>query len=385
MSAPAIELRSLSLRLGSFALRELSIAVAGNEILVLLGPNGAGKSVCLETIAGFHRPSHGQVMIAGRDVTTLPPERRHIGFVVQNFALFPHLTVIENVAIGCRRRGPAGEIGALLSRFGIAQLASSRPEHLSPGEKQRVALARALASRPELFLFDEPFAALDATASEALRGDLLGWLRRSGVSAIFVTHDRAEALALGDRVAVIEAGAILQQGPAEVVFARPNSIAVARFVGVENLLEGRVEGAGGALLRVSTPAGTVLAASSSVSSAPGDAVILCIRAENIHLLPPHSSRGPNLLDARVIALRRSGPLWRVTLDCGAALVTYALPQTVAACGLAPGSAVEAAIDPGDIHLLPAEAGESARESARASEIPSARTEDAAVRVGCGAR
>jgi molybdate/tungstate transport system ATP-binding protein len=148
----------LSLRLGAFELRDLSFALSRGEILVLLGPNGAGKSVSLEAIAGFHRLAHGRIVIAGRDVTGLPPERRRISLLFQDFGLFPHLTVAQNVAFGGRQ----ADVASLLSRFEIAHLRSSYPANLSPGQKQRVALARALAARPDLFLFDEPFSGLPA-------------------------------------------------------------------------------------------------------------------------------------------------------------------------------------------------------------------------------
>jgi ABC-type Fe3+/spermidine/putrescine transport system ATPase subunit len=348
MSGGGFAVRNLSLRLPPFALRDVSLAASPGEIVVLLGPNGAGKSVTLETIAGFHRPDAGRIVIAGRDVAVLPPERRRVAFVVQNFALFPHLTVAENVALG--GGGGVADVEALLSRFGIAHLARSRPGPLSHGEKQRAALARALASRPDLYLFDEPFSALDAAMAEGLRDELGDFLRRSGAPALFVTHDRADALALADRVAVIDGGAIHQEGPTEDVFARPASVAVARFLGIENLLQGEVA-AVGAVVRVAV-GGSIIAAQSGVRLAPGDRVTLSIRAENVVLLPPLEEE-PNgdRLAARVVALRRSGPLWKVTLECGFPLVAYALPQTAHACSLAPGAMVHVKIDPAAVHVI----------------------------------
>ena len=354
MSAPGLAVTGIALRLGAFALSDVSFAAAPGEILVLLGTNGAGKSVCLETLAGFHKPACGRIEIAGRDVTRLAPERRRIAFLIQNFALFPHLTIAENVAIGSERPDDAAAIGGVLAHFGIAHLAASRPEHLSPGERQRAALARALASRPSLYLFDEPFAALDAATAETLRDELAGFVRRTGAASVFVTHDRADALALADRVAVIDAGTIRQHGPAGDVFARPGSIAIARLLGVENILEGRVAGETGAVVEVRIGDAAIAVARCGAAPPLPPRVMLCIRAENVHLLPPQADARPNRLRARVADLRRSGPLWKVTLDCGFPLAAYALPQTVQATALAPGSEVDAAIDADAIHLLAAE-------------------------------
>src|SRR5579883_282921 len=245
MSARGLALDGVSLRLGSFALRDLRLEIGTGEVLVLLGANGAGKSVCLETIAGFHRPDAGRILIGGRDVTAEPPERRRVGLLLQSFALFPHLSAAENVAVGFRGRNHrearrAAE--ALLARFGAEHLARRRPQLLSPGEKQRVALARALASRPDLFLFDEPFAALDSLTRDMLSLELAGFLRQSRIAALFVTHDHADALTLGDRIAVMKDGAIVQSGDVREVFRRPADPFVARFLGVENLVAARVAG-----------------------------------------------------------------------------------------------------------------------------------------------
>ena len=351
MSAPGLEVAGISLRLGSFALKDVSFAVAPDEILVLLGVNGAGKSVCLETIAGFHRPSSGRILVSGRDITERPPEQRHVAFLLQDFSLFPHLSIAENVAIGGGAARDGAELNALLSRFGVAHLANSRPEHLSPGEKQRAALARALASNPCLYLFDEPFAALDAATAERLRDELGGFMRRTGAPSVFVTHDRAEALALADRVAVIERGAIHQHGPAAEVFARPGSTAIARLLGMENIVEGLITAESADLLRVSVSGTTIDVAKRAAEPALPRQVTLCIRAENVHLVPPQPEAQRNRLRARVVDLRRSGPLWKVSLDCGFPLIAYALPQTVRAAALAAGGPVDAEIDPGAIHLL----------------------------------
>lgn len=351
MSKPGLEADDLTLPLGSFALQNVSLAADAGEILVMLGPNGAGKSVCLEAIAGFHRLLRGRIRINGRDVTALPPERRRTGFVVQNFGLFPHLSVAENVAIGERDEGAAGNAESLLARFGIAHLATARPLDLSPGEKQRAALARALASRADVFLFDEPFAALDAVTAESLRGELASFLRSAGIPAIFVTHDRSEARALADRIAIIDAGVIRQDGRAEDVFERPATVAIARFLGIENLLDARVAAIDGDKVGLSIAGQSLIATRPAPALTLGQAISLCIRAEHVYLAPSEASRQSNCLRAQVAGLTRSGPLWKLSLTCGFRLIAYALPQTVETCALAPGAAIDVAIDPAAIHLI----------------------------------
>ena len=353
MNALALEVAGLSLRLGAFRLRDVELAAAGGEILVLLGPNGAGKSVCLETIAGFHRPDAGRIAIAGRDVTELPPEQRRVGFLFQNFGLFPHLHGGAERGAAARARARANrQVAVLLRRFDIAHLAERRPPLLSPGEKQRAALARALASRPDLFLFDEPFAALDAQTHEALRDELALFLRQSGIPAVFVTHDHGDALALGDRLAVMEAGAIVQRGAAGEVFARPASRSVAQFLGVENILDGRIVAtAGDGLLRVSV-GGSVLACRSPAPARNGK-VALSIRAGDVRLngaAAPNANGADNVLAGRIAALRTAGPLCKVTLDCGFPLTAYLLARE--AQGLAPEARLDAAIAVEAVHVLP---------------------------------
>jgi ABC-type Fe3+/spermidine/putrescine transport system ATPase subunit len=340
-------------------LRHVDLAVGRGEILVILGANGAGKSVCLETIAGFHRPDAGRVVIDGRDVTALPPERRRVGFLFQNFGLFPHLTVAQNVAVALRaRHEPASrDVAALLSRFGIAALADRRPELLSPGEKQRTALARALASRPDVFLFDEPFSALDPGMRESLRDELGGFLREAQVPAVFVTHDHTDALSLADRIVVMSEGAILQSGPAAEIFRRPATAFVARFLGTENILAGRCEVGEGGLLRLSIGDRLLVASSRAAWREAESEVAICIRAEDVRLERAGEEPAPsadNRLPGHVTAARPLGPLCKVTLDCGFPLTVYVMARDARESGIAPGLAVEAVIAPAAIHVLPKE-------------------------------
>jgi molybdate/tungstate transport system ATP-binding protein len=352
----AVAVEALTLTLGAFRLDAIDLAVGAGEILVVLGPNGAGKSVTLETIAGFHRPDRGRVRIGGREVTALPPERRNIGFVVQSFGLFPHLTVEANVALA--RRRPAGrhsaalpgggEPNALLHYFGVAHLARRLPADLSPGEKQRVALARALAGAPELFLFDEPFSALDTETRTQLRGELKSFLRQLNIPAIFVTHDRADAHTLADRIVVLRQGRIVQTGTAAAVFARPADSAIARFVGVDNILDGRVAESLGAMANIAVGPRTLRAAASSAIAA-GTPVRLAIRAEEVAIAGAAAGPELNRLDGTVTGLQPQGPLVSVAIDCGFALKAYVL--TPQARVLAIGDAISVTIAPDAIHPM----------------------------------
>ena len=355
---------ALTLSLGAFRLNKIDFAVSGGETLVILGPNGAGKSVTLETIAGFHRPASGRILIGGRDATALPPERRNVGFVVQNFGLFPHLSVVQNVAVA-RRRGAGvkaksasplgGEPAALLDHFGIAHLAERAPSGLSPGEKQRVALARALAAAPDLFLFDEPFSALDAETHEQLRDDLKSCLRAFAIPAIFVSHDRSDALTLADRIVVLRNGATIQRGSPDEIFQRPANSFVARFVGVENVLAGRITGMPSAIITVAVGQQALRAVPPAIAPRPGDSVLLAIRAETVGIDPARPAPSPtsatNRLPGRIVELRRNRPLAIATIDCGFPLKAYLPGPQVQKMGLEIGSPVTAEIAPEAIHVM----------------------------------
>ncbi|MFB6280681.1 MAG: ABC transporter ATP-binding protein [Haloferacaceae archaeon] len=207
---------------------DAAFAVGDGESLVILGPSGSGKSLLLETVAGFH-PHDGRVVADGRPLDGVPPERRGFGVVFQDYALFPHMTARENAAYGTRYREGTRDPDTLLDELGVGDLADRYPPTLSGGEKQRVALARALAVRPSVMLLDEPLAALDVPTRRSLRDDLADVL--ADVTAVHVTHDRTTARALGDRIAVMRDGGIVQTGTPEAVFERPASPAVAAFTG----------------------------------------------------------------------------------------------------------------------------------------------------------
>ncbi|MFW6181854.1 MAG: ABC transporter ATP-binding protein, partial [Spirochaetota bacterium] len=242
----SVELRHIVKGFPEFTV-ELSVKAAQGELLTLLGPSGCGKTTTLHLIAGFLVPDRGRVFIGGSDVTGLPPHARGVGIVFQDYALFPHLDVFGNIAFGLRMQGWRGRdarkrVEELLELVRLPGYAGRRIPGLSGGEQQRVALARALAPNPRLLLLDEPLSALDAKLRGELRGEIRRIQRELDVTTIYVTHDQEEALALSDSIAVMQRGKIEQTGSPRQVYDRPLTLFTARFMGVQNLLPGRVVG-----------------------------------------------------------------------------------------------------------------------------------------------
>ena len=234
---------------GAAAVADVSLTVEPGELLTLLGPSGCGKTTTLRMVAGFERPDTGQVLIDDQDVTGLMVYRRSIGFVFQNYALFPHLTVFENVAYGLRvQRLPEAvvreRVGRVLALVGLPGYERRFPNQLSGGEQQRVAVARAVVVEPRLLLFDEPLSNLDAKLRVQMREELSRLQRQLGITTVYVTHDQEEAMAISDRIAVMQAGRVAQVGTARDLYRAPRSVFVAQFIGRVNLLPARVVRAG---------------------------------------------------------------------------------------------------------------------------------------------
>ncbi|MFT4268519.1 MAG: ABC transporter ATP-binding protein [Xenophilus sp.] len=283
------------------AIHELDLCTREGEFISVLGPSGCGKTTTLRCVAGFEQPQAGRIRIDGEDITGLPPERRDIGMVFQNYALFPHLDVRRNLAFGLEMRAvPRAEIGrrvdAVLGMVQLGALAGRYPRQLSGGQQQRVALARALVIEPRLLLLDEPLANLDAVLREDMRVFIRDLQRRVGITTLYVTHDQAEAMVMSDRVAVMLGGRLQQFDVPEAIYLRPRNVEVARFIGRSNLIDGRVAAllpAAGArpLHRVDTPIGPLDAAFDE-ALAPGRAVHVAVRPEAIHFRAdgPHAGR-----------------------------------------------------------------------------------------------
>jgi putative spermidine/putrescine transport system ATP-binding protein len=253
---------------GARAVEPLDLEIRGGETVVFLGPSGCGKTTTLRLIAGLETPdAGGRVLFGDADVTDVPIERRNVGMVFQSYALFPNMTVEQNVAYGLKVRGMeamarAKRVDEMLAMMHIGELRRRRVDQLSGGQKQRVALARALAPQPRVLLLDEPLTALDAKLRDGLRIEIDALLRRLGMTAVYVTHDQAEAMALGDRIVVMSQGRVAQIGPPREIYFSPASRFVADFVGTMNSLEGvardgRLDVAGGSLPWRGKPAGRV--------------------------------------------------------------------------------------------------------------------------------
>ena len=251
MAKVRVEAHHIELSYGTAkVLRDITLAVEPGEFFALLGPSGSGKSTLLRLIAGFNQHQAGRLLIGGRDVTGIPPWKRNVGMVFQNYALWPHMTVAQNVAFGLEeRRLPRDEVrrrsDAALELVGLTGYGARRPNQLSGGQQQRVALARTLAIEPQVLLLDEPLSNLDAKLRAQMRRELLSLHRRLGITTIFVTHDQEEALTICDRIAVLDQGAIQQIGTPVELFDRPANRFVAQFVGSVNLFEGAIRSVDG--------------------------------------------------------------------------------------------------------------------------------------------
>jgi putative spermidine/putrescine transport system ATP-binding protein/spermidine/putrescine transport system ATP-binding protein len=287
---PVVALRDVVKRYGGFtAVQPMDLDVEAGAFVTLLGPSGCGKTTTLRMVAGLAEPSAGDILIKGLRVNDVPIHKRNLGIVFQNYALFPHKSVFDNVAFGLKyRRVPRSEIDQRVKRalelVRLPQMADRFPNQLSGGQQQRIALARAVVVEPDVLLLDEPLSALDANLREEMRVELKKIQHQLGITTIFVTHDQSEALAMSDKIVVMNQGRIEQAGSPEEVYTRPASEFVARFLGNSNLLDGRVLGRAHGQLRIAVPElGDILAEPNGVSPADGDALRLVVRAEKLFL------------------------------------------------------------------------------------------------------
>jgi ABC-type Fe3+/spermidine/putrescine transport system ATPase subunit len=296
----AVELRNVTKRYGATAaLDDVSLTVAPGELLFVLGPSGAGKSTLLRIIGGYERPDAGSLSIGGRPMGDVPVHRRDIGMVFQSYALFPHMTVAENVGFGLKMRGVAEplrseRVGWALSLVRLEGLERRFPRQLSGGQQQRVALARAIAFRPTLLLLDEPLASLDRRLRDEMRVELRQLQRKLGITTVFVTHDQEESLAMADRVAVMHGGAVQQVAPPAELYNGPANPFVASFIGEMNVLRGAVTAVDGERCEVRS-GGLTTRVTSECPPGLGQSVTVCVRAERIEL----GASSPDALPARV--------------------------------------------------------------------------------------
>ncbi|MDA0841315.1 MAG: ABC transporter ATP-binding protein [Planctomycetota bacterium] len=282
------------------AVAGVNVKIGKGELFFLLGPSGCGKSTLLRTIAGFYDPEEGQVIFDDRDVTKLPPYKRNTGMVFQNYALWPHMTVEDNVAYGLDVRKVRGSersqrIAQALEMVHMAEYGKRRPNQLSGGQQQRVALARALVIEPDVILLDEPLSNLDAKLRLEMRDEIKRIHSETGITTIYVTHDQKEALSMADRLAVMDAGKVIQIGSPQEVYRRPANRFVAKFIGETNLLEGTIAGRDGATTIVTTEIGDI---KTTGSEAPGK-VWCSIRPEAFRLIRNDIPENGNTISATV--------------------------------------------------------------------------------------
>ena len=300
-----------------YAVREVELDVKPGEFLTLLGPSGCGKTTTLRVIAGFEHPDAGRVYFGDEDVTGKAANQRNIGFVFQNYALFPHLSIFENVAYGLRVRGQAGgeiakAVGDVLALVGLAGYEQQFSAQLSGGEQQRVALARAIVIRPRVLLFDEPLSNLDAKLRIQMRQEIRALQRRLAITTIYVTHDQEEAMAVSDRIAVMNQGSVVQEGSALDLYHRPATDFVAKFIGRVNSIPGRVAAIGADGPAIAALGTTFVARTLPAGLATGSAVQLMIRPEAVAIVAPDT---PGALAATVVSSSFLGEKTEVQLRC----------------------------------------------------------------------
>jgi len=344
------------------AVDDVTLWIQSGEFFFLLGPSGCGKTTLLRIIAGLIEPTAGRVLFAARDVTAMPVEKRNTAMVFQNYALWPHMTVTQNVEFGPKMRGVSREerrelAQANLARVEMQTFGRRKPNQLSGGQQQRAALARALAARGDCLLLDEPLSNLDARLRLHMRGELRRLVKSAGTTAVYVTHDQKEALSMADRIAVMNAGRIVQVASPQELYDRPATRFVADFVGEANFIDGRVI-APGPPMKIETPAGTVLALRGAAGAGPdhlpvGAAVTCCVRPERLTIAPAGQGAADDaaapalpatvesmtyLGEIRQYALRlKNGALWKVSvlsgscaaIPVGQEVLLRAVPQDVA--------------------------------------------------------
>ncbi len=305
----------------TLVVRRLDLDIARGEFLTLLGPSGSGKTTCLMMLAGFEPVTRGEIYLEGRPLSRVPPHRRDIGMVFQNYALFPHMTVAENLAfpLEVRRLGRAEietRVRRALEMVRLAGFEHRRPAQLSGGQQQRVALARALVFEPRLVLMDEPLGALDKQLRENMQYELKRLHERLGITVVYVTHDQGEALTMSDRVAVFEAGRIRQLATPQRLYEEPENAFVARFIGENNTFRGRIRAREGRFCRVTVEGGGEMLALPVAVREPGEATTLSLRPERVWLDPPEGAV-ENRFVGRVVEPVYHGDHLRLVLEvCG---------------------------------------------------------------------
>ena len=349
-----IEFENVSLTLGQFALHDISLKVNEGDFYFILGPSGAGKTVVLEAVAGLHQPDSGSVLLRGEDMQNIPPEKRNISLVYQDYSLFPHMDVFDNVAFGLKMRKKSKNeiktvVDEMLQRFGISHIKNRATLTLSGGEQQRVALCRALVVEPEFLLLDEPLSAMDPITKDQFIGVLHDLHHDQGLTIVEVTHSRREAKALATRIAVIMDGCLEQEDTAQRVFECPANPEVAAFLGVENIFEGLLTEKQGDIASVQVGDQVIFARSDLPKDTPVcmyiHAISVAVRANSVN-----RAQGQNAIAGTVTMLLPHGDLWKITIDVGVPLYALLSADEVKNADITIGKKVAACFDPDAVHL-----------------------------------
>ncbi len=356
----AIETRRVSKIFGSgdaqfAALDRVSVQIRQNEFFTLLGPSGCGKTTLLRMIAGFDYPSEGEIFLYGEDIAALPPFKRPVNTVFQSYALFPHMTVAQNIAFGLEMLGkPRAEIdarvGAMLKLVQMEALAGRRTSQISGGQQQRVALARALAPQPKVLLLDEPLSALDYKLRKEMQIELKRLQHETGITFIFVTHDQEEALTMSDRIAVMSAGKVLQVGTPWDIYDRPAERFVADFIGETNFLAAEVMTIDGALAKVRLASGSEIAATYPAGAHPSGAVTVVVRPEHARALKTREGGALCGVVDNIVYLG-TDTHFHIRLDDGSPFVVRQQNSQSGPCGFERGEAVGIAISADAAQIL----------------------------------
>ena len=354
-----VELRNVTKRFGTFeALKEASFEIRAGEFMTFLGPSGCGKTTCLRLISGFDTPTSGQILLDGKDVTFEPPYRRDVNQVFQNYALFPHLSIYENIAFGLRmKKIPPAQIRERVDRVvkmtSLEAFTERKPAQLSGGQRQRVALARAIVCEPKVLLLDEPLSALDAKLRTQMRIELKQLQKKLGITFIFVTHDQEEALTMSDRVAVINAGRVEQIGTVNEIYYKPATRFVASFIGESNIVEAEILRSEGEFLHCRLEGGLELAVRTPKPPAHSQ-ILLSLRPEKIRLTRDNTG-GQNSFPGTIEMEIFKGAMDELTISVqgGLQLGAVLANDGQAESDFHEGERVFARIQPEDIHIVAA--------------------------------
>lgn len=360
-----VRFENVSKMFGSYvAVQDLDFEVSGGEFLVMVGPSGCGKTTTLRMLAGLETPSYGRIWMDDEEVTLTPPGKRGVAMVFQSYALYPHMSVYQNLAFGLEvrreaRKDRAQRVRAVADMLGLETLLERKPSALSGGQRQRIALGRAMINNPRLFLLDEPLSNLDAALRTQMRFEIAEMQKRLGVPTVYVTHDQVEAMTMGHRIAVFSKGRMVQIGTPEQLFRSPANKEVATFIGSPkmNIIPGEVTGAG------SQPYAKFLGTSIALGDArthemfnsPKSDVEVGLRPQDLHWHQDAPSRCSSIANGKVVNIEPTGAETFVTVDVGGTVVNTRFPSFAPVRG---GDTVKLAFDPDDIHLFEPKTGRS---------------------------